>query len=142
CACANRPEVNQMWYGKLLVVFTVSFSTADVLVMKLTSPAYTAVMLWLPTDKVEVVKTASPPLSVPVPSVVAPSLNVTVPVAVPEPGRFAATAAVKMTAWPGVAGFTDEVRVTVVVSWLTVRPLAPKPPLRKLVSPPYVAVML
>ena len=40
---------------------------------------------------------ATPPDSVPVPSVVAPSLNVTVPVGVPEAGVVTDTVAVKVT---------------------------------------------
>ena len=62
------------------------------------SPPYTAVMLWLPLDRVDVVVLAVPPLSVPVPMVVAPSLNVTFPVGVPAPGETGATVAVKVTA--------------------------------------------
>lgn len=55
------------------------------------------------------------PFSVPVPSVVnaVPSRKVTVPVGTvvfPE-GPF--TVAVKVTAWPAVAGFTDEAKVVV-----------------------------
>ena len=42
-------------------------------------------------------KVAWPPLSVPVPSVAAPSLNVTVPVGVPVPGEFTVTVAVNVT---------------------------------------------
>ena len=45
------------------------------------SPPYTAVMLWLPVDRAAVLNVAVVPLIVPVPSVVVPSLNVTVPVA-------------------------------------------------------------
>ena len=40
---------------------------------------------------------ATPPLKVPVPRVVLPSLNVTVPVGVPAPGEAAVTVAVKVT---------------------------------------------
>ena len=40
-------------------------------------------MMWFPAASADVVKVATPPLSVPVPSVLAPSLKVTVPVAVP-----------------------------------------------------------
>jgi hypothetical protein len=44
---------------------------------------------------------------------VAPSKNVTVPVGVPE---AVATVAVKVTLWPNVDGFKDEVTVVVVVA--------------------------
>ena len=37
------------------------------------------------------------PSSVPVPNVVEPSLNVTIPVGIPEPGALAATVAVNVT---------------------------------------------
>ena len=50
-----------------------------------------------PTASAEVVKVAVPPDTLPVPSVVAPSLNVTVPVGVPEAGDVTATVAVKVT---------------------------------------------
>jgi len=62
---------------------------------------------------------ATPPLKVPVPRVVAPSLKVTVPVGVPEPGDAAATVAVKVTDWPNVLGFTLEVTAVVVPALLT-----------------------
>ena len=56
-----------------------------------------------------IVSVATPePLSVPVPSVVAPSLNVTVPLGVPP---LPVTVAAKVTACPNVLGFGDEVRV-------------------------------
>ena len=55
-------------------------------------------MEWLPRLSAEdVVKVAVPALNVPVPNVLAPSLNVTVPVGVPAPGAVAATMAVKVT---------------------------------------------
>jgi len=58
-----------------------------------------------PGTKVEVVNAALPPLSVPDPSVDAPSLNVTVPGGVPDPD---VTLAVKVTAAPYVDGFREE----------------------------------
>ena len=48
-----------------------------------------------------------PPLRVPVPKVVAPSLKVTVPEGVPTPGETAATVAVKMTGWPDTEGLGE-----------------------------------
>src|SRR5436189_134779 len=53
--------------------FTVWLSAAEVLPVKLASPPYTAVIEWLPTVKLEVVKVAWPALRVAVPRVVAPS---------------------------------------------------------------------
>jgi hypothetical protein len=52
-------------------------------------------------------KIACPPLSVAVPSVVAPSAKVTVLVGVPDP-LVGVTVAVKVTAWPNALGFGDE----------------------------------
>lgn len=66
-----------------------------------------------PTVSELVVNVATPePFNVPVPRVVAPSLNVTVPVGVPE---AAATVAVNVTGEPTVDGFALEVRVVVVL---------------------------
>ena len=59
-------------------------------------------------------------LSVPVPRVVEPSLNVTVPVGVPVP-LVGLTVAVKVTFCPTVDGFGLEVMVVVVAMLLTVR---------------------
>ena len=51
----------------------------------------------LPSVRPEVLSVAWPePLSMPAPSVVAPSLNVTAPVGMPEPGELAATVAVNI----------------------------------------------
>jgi hypothetical protein len=66
-----------------------------------------------------VVKTAVPPLIVPVPSVVEPSRKVTVPVAP------AATEAVKVTAWLTVEGLSEDVNTTAGVSLLTVCMVVP-----------------
>ena len=53
------------------------------------------------------------------PSVAAPSLKVTVPVAVPLPGGAAATVAVKVTDWPNFEGLTEEASVVVVAAFWT-----------------------
>jgi hypothetical protein len=73
------------------------FTVLLVLVVKFVSPPYTAVIECGPTASALVLNVATPPLSVPVPIVVRPSLNVTVPVGVPAPGVTAATVAVKVT---------------------------------------------
>jgi len=52
-------------------------------------------------------------LSAPVPSVVAPSLKVTLPVGVPA--AVEVTVAVKVTDWPLADGFTEEVSAVDVV---------------------------
>jgi hypothetical protein len=58
---------------------------------------------------------AFPLLIVPVPRVVLPSLNVTVPVAV-----AGVTVAVRIVDEPNADGFADEVSVTLVLSWFIV----------------------
>ena len=68
------------------------------------------------------VAVVTPPLvlKLPVPSVVEPSLKVTVPVGVPAPGATTATVAVRVTVWPsdGLAG--EKVRAVVVAACLTI----------------------
>ena len=84
--------------------------------MKFVSPPYTAVMECGPGAREEAANVATPALSAPVPSVVAPSLNVTVPVAVPLPGATAATVAVNVTPCPNTDGFAEDVTVVVVLA--------------------------
>ena len=61
---------------------------------------------WLPPVNAEVAYVAVPPLfSVPVPSVVVPSMKVTVPPGVPA---LEVTVAVKVTEAPKVDGFSEE----------------------------------
>jgi hypothetical protein len=81
-----------------------------------------------------VVNVAVPLLTEPVPSVVEPSRKVTVPVV------FAARVAVKVTDWPKVEGFNDDVIATAGDALLTVCVVDPVAGLL-FVSPPYVAVM-
>ena len=69
----------------------------EVLVLKLLSPLYTAVIEWEPAANDVVVKLTCPELSVLVLSAVVPSLKIIVPVAVPEPGDTALTVAVNVT---------------------------------------------
>lgn len=95
-----------------VVVFccTTCVNTAEVLARLLASPPYTAVMECEPTAKAAVENVATPePLRAPVPRVVPPSLNVAVPVGVPEP----VTVAVNVTEAPARDGFTLEVNVVV-----------------------------
>src|SRR5258707_1157720 len=69
-------------------------------------------MAWLPWLSVDVEKVAWPSaLGVAVPSVVVPSLNVTVPVGDPI-GAPPETQAVKAPVWPPVDGFTLELSMT------------------------------
>jgi hypothetical protein len=86
----------------LVALLTVCESALEVLPALLLSPAKTAVIEWEPSGSVDVLNVAAPkPFTVPVPSVVAPSLKVTVS-PVPEvmgvPPLL--TVAVNVTAWP------------------------------------------
>ena len=60
------------------------------------------------------------PSSAAVPSVVEPSLKVTLPVGIPAPGAVAVTVAVKVIDWPETEGLADEATELVVADWLTV----------------------
>jgi hypothetical protein len=71
-------------------------------------------MKCVPSDRLEMDSDAIPPLSVPVPSEVDPSRNVTVPVA-PEGD----TIAVNVTRWFGFEGLALEVSVVVVLGGFT-----------------------
>jgi hypothetical protein len=67
----------------------------------------------LPPGSEDVVAVATPPVSVDVPSVVVPLVNVTVPV------TPLGSVAVKVTDWPTLEGFSEDVRETVVAVLLT-----------------------
>src|ERR671926_342487 len=69
-------------------------------------------MAWLPTASDEVVNVATPPESTALPSAVAPSVKLTVPLAVDG-----VTVAVNVTGWPNVDGLDDDVSVVVVAVW-------------------------
>src|SRR5437867_8878683 len=73
-----------------------------------------------PTPSDAVASVTWPELSVPLPRLVAPSLNVTVPVGVPVAGATALTVAVKNTVWPDTEGLSDEETVVVVLPGVTV----------------------
>ena len=79
----------------------------------------------------EVLKVAVPLLTLPVPSVVLPSLNVTVPVAVVDE-----IVAVNVTEEPTADGFEDDETVVVVLALLTVCVRADDVLLLQLESPP------
>ena len=55
----------------------------------------------------------------PVPSVLLPSLKVTVPGGLPEPGILAVTVAVKVTDWPDLEGLSEETTIVVVSALFT-----------------------
>src|SRR5438309_481772 len=53
--------------------------------------------------------------------VLVPSIaNWTVPVGVPAPGAATLIVAVKITPWPNAAGLAEDVRVVLVLAWLTI----------------------
>jgi hypothetical protein len=113
---------------------TVSVAV-PLLVVKLVSPPYEAVIVSLPTDRVVVLNVATPPLSVPVPSVVLPSVKVTVPVGVPAPGELALTVAVTVSDWPETAEAGEMPTAVVLAAWLTVSVAVPLLVVKS-VSPP------
>lgn len=91
------------------------------LVAKLASPLYTAVIECVPADSADVVKEVQPALfRVTVPSVVVPSLKVMVPVGVPTAGATTLIVAVKVTDCPEVDGLSDETNAADTVPCWTV----------------------
>src|ERR1041385_3068040 len=88
----------------------------------------------------DVVNTACPDaFTVPVPKLVFPSKNVTVPVGTaPDPE----TVAVKVTACPNADGLADEARVVVLAARFTVCVIAADVLDPKLALPPYTPVIL
>src|SRR5207247_204946 len=95
-----------------LLLTTCGFPLSDpVLPVKFASPAYAALMVWLPKANDEVVKVATPLASVPVPIELIPSLKVTTS----PSGGAAATVAVKVTDCPKTEGLSDDVTVVVVL---------------------------
>jgi len=77
--------------------------------------------------------------SVPVPKVVVPSLNVTLPVAIAPVDEV--TIAVKVTAWPAVDGLGADARLVDVVALLMVCEIAVEVLVRNWESPAYCAVI-
>ena len=89
----------------------------------------------MPTLNDEVASVALPPLKLAVPSVVAPSRKVTVPVGVPDPGAAALTVAVNVTLCPMTVGFCDELTFVEVEAVFTVWLMAADVLALKLLSP-------
>jgi len=97
---------------------TTWLSADEVLPAKFASPPYTAVIECEPAVSAVVVNVACAlPLRAPVPSVVAPSMNVTVPLGVPEP--LGVTVAVSITDWPKTDGLTEDTTEVVVEALFT-----------------------
>src|SRR5438445_3703383 len=88
-------------------------------------------------DRYGVVKVAVPAaLTVPEPIVAEPSMNVTLPVGVPEAGGFTATFAVKVTGWPQTDGLLLDVITVVVGTWFPTACRTLDVLVRKFPSPP------
>ena len=88
---------------------TVWVRVGDVLPVKRPSPPYNAVIACGPIARPDVEKVATPDeLIVPVPSVVEPLRNVTVPLAFPAPGAVTATVARKVRLDPTSDGLDDD----------------------------------
>jgi hypothetical protein len=119
------PKIVGLAEETTLVVVSALLTTwdrdAEVLVLKLVSPPYTAVMECVAIVNEEAAKVAvvTPPVveRVPEPRVFAPSLKVTVPVGVPAAD---ATVAVSVTDWLNTDGLLEEATVIVGVPLLTV----------------------
>lgn len=92
-------------------------------------------MEWEPTERADVLYVAVPLLTLPVPSVVLPSLNVTVPVAVVDE-----IVAVKVTEEPKAEGFADDETVVVVLALFTVCVSVDEVLVLQFESPPYEPV--
>ena len=99
---------------------------AELLAM-LESPKYVAVTSAEPTGSDEMASFASPPLSWAFPNTVFPAVKVTGPVAITVGDEILA---VKVSAWPCVDGFGDDVSVAVLVAsdttWLSRAEVLPR----------------
>jgi hypothetical protein len=108
-------------FAVVFALLTVCANAAEALDPYDVLPEYTAVMDWLPAASTDVDNMALPPLTVPDPSTVAPSLKDTVPVIVPAVVEL--TVAVKVTVWPYTVGLTDAVTAVEVparTTWVSV----------------------
>src|SRR5439155_1224321 len=113
--CLNTDGLTEELADVVVPYFTVCVSLEEVLPLKFASPPYDALIEWEPTASVLVTNVAWPePFRVPVPRVLEPSLNVTVPVGVPAPLVFAFTVAVKVTGCPDTDGLIEETTPVVV----------------------------
>ena len=83
------------------------------------SPPYVAEIECEPTDKPAIVNVAAPPLTVPVPKTVAPSINVTVPVDAGRPPGVI-TVALNVTDCPKTLGLTELLSVVWLAALFTV----------------------
>src|SRR5947209_286938 len=113
--CLNTDGLAEELADVVVPYFTVCVSLEGVLPLKFAPPPYDPVIGCAPTASVLVTNVAWPEaFRVPVPRVVGPSLNVTVPVGVPAPLVFAFTVAVKVTGCPDTDGLIEETTPAVV----------------------------
>jgi hypothetical protein len=99
----------------LVALLTTCVTVFDVDVALLPSPLYVAVIACDATLSVDSEQPALPLLKATAEhNVVAPSLNVTLPV-----GDWPVTVAVNVTFWPKVEGFTEETKAVLLVALLT-----------------------
>ena len=107
----------------VLAWFTVCEIALEVLAPKLAVPAYEAVRPCEPAVRLETGSVATPDaFRVPVPKVVAPSLNVTVPAFGVVGPVVCVTVAVNVVLCPNTVGFTELVSVVVVFSTIANAP--------------------
>jgi hypothetical protein len=92
----------------VLAAFTVCVREDEVLALKLASPPYDAVMVWLAAANVAIVNVVLPEVNIAVPRVEAPSRKVTLPVGVPVAGDTGLTVAAKVADWPNTVGLIKE----------------------------------
>jgi hypothetical protein len=119
---------------------TTWLKTVEVLAAKLASPAYVAVMGCVPAESVEVVKAATAlAFRAPVPTLVALSRKVTVPVGVPE--VLDMMVAVNVTGAPVDDAAAELTSVAVVGASVTVSVMAAEMLLAKFALPPYLQVI-
>jgi hypothetical protein len=120
---------------------TVMAEAVEVEVVSFESPEYTAMNEWLPgLAKAGSVRLAVVPVRATVPSVVAPSMNVTEPVGVPTPGATTETVALSVSDWPTSGAAVVTASAVFVVSTPTVMAEAVEVELVSFVSPEYIAV--
>ena len=118
----------------VVIFWTVCFSVPELLPKKVPSPPYTALMLCDPVASEDVLNVACPDaFNVPVPTLVFPSKNVTVPVGTPPAPEIDA---VKVTICSNADGLADEARVVVLAARFTVCVIAADVLDPKLALPP------
>ena len=119
---AEEPTRVVVAIGLLVVTGVTLCETSPALPRNVASPLYTPWMSWLPAATHEVVNDAWPLFKATTFSVTVPSMNVTVPVGVPEDPEPPVTVAVNVTACPAFEGSSEEptdVWVPYWTAWLT-----------------------